>query len=22
TMLYKFDDNEIITSAIDKLKRS
>ncbi len=21
TMLYKFDDNEIITSAIDKLKR-
>ncbi|EQB3688109.1 hypothetical protein ACYJCI_004571, partial [Escherichia coli] len=21
-MLYKFDDNEIITSAIDKLKRS
>ncbi|EGO8464741.1 lyase, partial [Escherichia coli] len=22
TMLYKFDDNEIVTSAIDKLKRS
>ncbi|EKK0216868.1 lyase, partial [Escherichia coli] len=22
TMLYKFDDNEIITSVIDKLKRS